>query len=190
MQPDFSTIGPFLLAALVMFAVYRRFRRNFGRQPLRPRRMTIRIVLLAIIGCLLLPEALRSAGYLTAILAGGLLGIALGVWGAKRTRFLQLGDRLYYVPHTYTGVAVSLLFLGRLVYRIVQMYSNGNAAHAANTMDPAQALAPASIVRSPLTLSVFFVLIGYYVCYYSIVLWKSKHIKTEDTEIASAAASP
>jgi hypothetical protein len=33
MNPDFSQIGPFLLAALVVFGVYRRFRRNFGRQP-------------------------------------------------------------------------------------------------------------------------------------------------------------
>jgi hypothetical protein len=31
------------------------------------------------------------------------------------------------------------------------------------------------------------VLIGYYVCYYSWVLWKSKHLKAEDIEAASAA---
>ena len=47
MPADFSTIGPFLLAALVIFATYRRFRRNFGRRPVRRK---IRMVLLAIVG--------------------------------------------------------------------------------------------------------------------------------------------
>ena len=44
------------------------------------------------------------------------------------------------------------------------------------------------MVRSPLTLGIFFVLVGYYVCYYSLVLWKSKHLETEDIEGTSVAA--
>src|SRR5580698_1677528 len=166
MQPDFSQIGPFLVAALVVFAIYRRFRRNFGRQPLRPARMTVRIVLLTLLIGLLLPEALRSAQFLAAELAGAALGIGLGVWGARRTRFLMRGGQLHYVPHTYTGIAVSLLFLGRLAYRLVQVYGNAhggaNAAMAnAQAGDPSQAFAPASMVRSPLTVGIFFVLAGY-----------------------------
>jgi hypothetical protein len=92
MPPDFSQIGPFLFAALVVFAIYRRFRRNFGRQLLRPGRMTLRIVLLAVLGCALLPLALRSAQYLWAEIAGAALGIGLGLWGAERTRFMMYGD--------------------------------------------------------------------------------------------------
>jgi cytochrome c-type biogenesis protein CcmH/NrfG len=103
------------------------------------------------------------------------------------------GERLHYVPHTYTGIAVSLLFLGRLVYRIVQVYSGAHAsfganAQAASAADPAQPFAAASMVRSPLTVAIVFVLIGYYVCYYSWVLWKSKHLKPEDIEIAASSA--
>ncbi|MGC1520074.1 MAG: hypothetical protein WA803_00930 [Steroidobacteraceae bacterium] len=189
MQSDFSQIGPFLFAALVVFAVYRRLRRSFGRQLLRPTRMTVRIVLLTVIVCLLAPLALRSPQYLGAELAGAALGIGLGIWGAQKTRFLMVGERLHYVPHTYTGIAVSLLFLGRLVYRIVQAYTAAHAAHAAYPADPAQAMGPASMVRSPLTAGVFFVLAGYYLYYYGWVLWKSKHLKADDIEVASAAAT-
>ena len=57
---------------------------------------------------------MRSPQYLGAQLVGAALGIGLGFWGAQRTRFLMAGERLYYVPHTYTGIAVSLLFVGRL----------------------------------------------------------------------------
>jgi hypothetical protein len=190
MQPDFSQIGPFLFAALVVFAIYRRFRRSFGRQPLRPARMILRIVLLAVVSCALLPLAWRSAQFLTAELAGAALGIGLGLWGAQRTRFLMHDGRQHYLPHTYVGIAVSLLFLGRLAFRVVQVYTGVQASHAAGAADPSQAFAPALMVRSPLTVAIFFVLAGYYAYYYSWVLWKSKHLKAVDIEAASVAATP
>jgi hypothetical protein len=181
MQADFSQFGPLILAALVVFAVYRRFRRSFGRQLLSPKRMIFRIVLLAVIGCALLPLVLRSTQYLGAQLLGAALGAALGWWGAERTRFLRDGGRLFYVPHTYTGIAVSLLFLGRLVFRLLQAYG----AHAQSS----QALAPPAMVRSPLTVGIFFVLLGYYLYFYSWVLWKSNHLDASDIEAASPAAA-
>src|SRR5260370_29077025 len=135
MATDFSQTGPIPFAALVVFAIYRRFRRNFGRQQLRPGRIILRIVLLAAVGCALVPMALRSAQYLWAELAGAALGVGLGVWGAERTRFMMYGGRLHYVPHTYTGVAISLLFLGPLAFRVVQIYA-GVQATAADPLDP------------------------------------------------------
>jgi hypothetical protein len=189
MPADLSQIGPFLFAALVVFAIYRRFRRSFGRQQLRPGRMTLRIVLLAAVTGALLPMALRSAQYLAAELAGAALGFGLGVWGAERTRFLMHGGRLHYVPHTYTGIAVSLLFLGRLAFRVVQVYAGPEMPHAAGSVNPSLAFAPATMVRSPLTVGIFFVLAGYYGWYYGRVLWKSKHLNAEDIEAASPAAA-
>ena len=198
MQPDFSQIAPFLFAALVVFAIYRRFRRSFGRQPLRPVRMRVRMVLLTFLVCLLLPAALRSTQFLAAEIVGTALGISLAVWGAQRTRFLTQGGQLYYVPHTYTGIVVSLLFLGRLVYRIVQNYGGAHASPAAGTVaanayasgDHAQAFAPASMLQNPLTVGIFFLLAGYYLYYYGWVLWKSKHLGAADTEANSAASVP
>jgi hypothetical protein len=178
MKLDFSQIGPLLVAILVVFAIYRRFRRSFGQQPLRPVRMQVRIVLLLVIGCLLLPAALRSTAFMAAVLAGIVAGVALAMWGAARTRFLRVSGQLYYVPHTYTGIAVSLLFVGRLVHRLIQIYGITHATHAP-VVDPAaepaaQGFAPAGMLQSPLTLGLYFVLMGYYVCYYSMVLWKAK----------------
>jgi hypothetical protein len=199
MSPDFSQIGPFLFAALIVLAIYRRLRRSFGRQLLQRGRMTLRIVLLAAVGCALLPMALRSAQYLWAESAGAALGIGLGLWGAERTRFVMRGGQLHYVPHTYTGIAVSLLFLGRLAFRAVQAYAGvhvpyspdaGGAAYVADAANPSLAFAPTSMVRSPLTVAIFFVLAGYYLWYYGSVLWKSKHLKAEDIEPASPAAAP
>jgi hypothetical protein len=186
MQPDFSQFGPLLLAALVVFAVYRRLRRSFGPQPLRPARLTVRIVLLSVVACALVPLALKSAPMLAAELVGAALGLALGVWGARRTRFLRSGGQTQYVPHTYTGIAVSLLFVGRLTFRIIQLYAGAQAAHAA---DPSGAFAAPSMVKSPLTVGILFVLVGYYAWYYGWLLWKSKHLAAADLEAAPAATA-
>jgi len=188
MPTDFSQFGPILMAVLVVFVIYRRLRRTFGRQTLSPTRMSIRIALFALIGCSLLPQALRSTAFLGAELTGLVVGVVLAIWGAQRTRFLMYAGRLNYVPHTYTGIAVSLLFLGRLVYRFFQFYTGPHASAAASAADPGHGFTAASMVRSPLTLGLLFVLIGYYVCYYSLVLWKSKQIKPEDIEVAPVAA--
>jgi hypothetical protein len=173
---DYHQLGPYLVAALVVFIAYRRLRRSFGRQILSPKRMTIRIVLLAVAGCGVAIAAPKSMDFLGAMLSGIAAGAALGYWGANHTRFENFRGVLNYVPHTYTGIAVSLLFLGRLAYRLVELYGHGRSAPP-----------DGSPIRSPFTVGVLFVLVGYYACYYGLVLWKSKHLKPEDMEDTSTA---
>ena len=188
MTPDYSRIWPWIFAVLIPLMIYRRLRRSFGRQPLRPTRMTVRMIILAALGASLAPAALRSSGFLAGEAAGAAFGAALALWGAKRTRFLTQNAQLYYVPHTYAGIAVSLLVVGRIAYRFVQIYSARGfvSAGAGPGGSPASA-APAAIVQSPLTVGIVFVLIGYYLCYYGWLLWKSKHIVPGDLEAAAAA---
>ncbi len=170
MPADYAPILPFAVAALAVLLIYRRVRRSGGEQPVRPLRMIKRMVVLAAVGISFIPAAARSGDFLLMEASGALAGTALATWGARRTRYLRRGTQLYYVPHTYAGIAVTLLVLGRLVYRAVQID-----------------FAPGSMVQSPATAGLLFVLIGYFVCYYSRVLWKSKHIGAEDLETAPSA---
>jgi hypothetical protein len=172
MKVDFSQIGPILIVAAVVLLIYRRFRRSFGRQPLQPVRMRARIAIFLIVGCVMLPVATRSMASVSAMIAGAAAGVALALWGAARTQYLKIADQLHYVPHTYTGIAISVLFLGRLIFRLTQAY--GNATD--------QALATTPMAQSPLTIGLFFALIGYYACYYAVVLWRSKqHVAQVDS---------
>jgi hypothetical protein len=180
-----AQIFPFLIAALVVWSVYRRLRRSFGKQRVMPVSMGIRIGILLLVGALLLPSALRSSSYLEALAIGAVAGIALAWWGASRTRYLREAGQMFYVPHTYTGLAVTLLFLGRLVYRGLQIYGLQNAAHGAAS-GSAPASLSASMVSSPSMVGLFYVLVGYYVCYYSAVLWKSKHLTAEELAVEPA----
>jgi hypothetical protein len=176
-----------LWAALLAFAIYRRFRRNFGRQALRPKRMVVRIGLLCVIAALLLPAAARSAQFTLGVAAGLAVGLGLGLWAGTRTRFETHAGTLHYIPHTYTGLAVFAVFAARMAYRFAALLVGGTVPGKA----PLDAAAPnsfqLSLVQSPLTLGLFFVLIGYYVYYYSQLLWKSRHLTAQDLEAATPA---
>lgn len=147
--------------------------------------MIVRMSILVLLGAALAWQ--RPGAHLLQEIGGLLVGVALAVWGASRTRFLSddKGER-FYVPHTYTGIAVSLIFVGRLVYRFVQLSSRG-ALPGAGQMPPAAG--PQAAINGPLTMAIFFMLIGYYVCYYSWVLWKSRHITPADVETSPASLS-
>jgi hypothetical protein len=198
MTLDYSRIWPWIFAVLIPLMVYRRLRRSFGRQPLRPTRMIVRMIILAALGASLVPSAFRSGGLSAAEAVGAAVGLALALWGASRTRFLTQNGRLYYVPHTYAGIAISLLVVGRIGYRLAQVYSAGGlmaagtgaaAPGAAAAGESMPGAAPASIVQSPLTVGIFFVLIGYYLCYYGWLLWKSKHVAPVDLEATGAPSA-
>ena len=187
MPPAFSRIWPWFFALLVVFLLYRRFRRHFGRQLLSPARMTVRVVLLIVLAAVLAPMGLRGGDYALAEMSGLAVGIALALWGASRTRYVREGERLFYIPHTYTGIAVSALVLARIVYRLAALYSTGGVPMPG---DPGGPGAQGAMVKTPLTLGLFFVLIGYYVCYYSRVISKSKRITPADLEASATRSEP
>jgi hypothetical protein len=176
--------GSALTAALVLFIIYRRFRRSFGRQPLRPKTMAVRMAILTTLGVLLAPAAVRSMQGELALGAGLAVGLGLGVWAAKHTRFERHQDHLHYIPHTYTGMVVAALFLGRLIYRFVVPHE-GYTPMDSVTVNSGAAFG--SIYQNPLTLGIFFLLIGYYLYYYGYVLWEAQHLKPDDLESPDAA---
>ena len=190
MQADYARMGPYVIAAVAVLLIYRRFRRSFGAQPLRPVRMRVRIGIFCLLAASMVPVAIKSGQFLLAETTGLVAGITVGAWGAQRTRYRSVAGRLYYVPHTYTGIAVSLLFIGRLVYRFVQVYSQERADAPMGATNPM--FAQPSVVSSPLTVGLLFVLVGYYVSYYGLVLWKHKRISPEELEVSSTppATSP
>lgn len=181
-------LGSLLFFGFVFFILYRRMRRLFGRQLLRRGRLKFRIVLLTVVGVFLLPFAFLSPLQAVTSFAGLAFGIGLALWGANHTRFEERDGKLYYIPHTYAGMVVSALFIGRLLYRFVVL---------GPSMFPVLFLSagvPSSdevggwngISHNPVTRAIIFALIGYYVYYYGYVLWESKHLKPEDYEQPAA----
>ena len=100
---------PMLFGAVLAFAIYRRIRRNIGRQALSPGRLTARIGIFSLIGALVLFAALRDLNLLGAMLAGLAGGVALAWFGLRHTQFEVTPEGRFYTPHTYIGAFVSAL---------------------------------------------------------------------------------
>lgn len=176
MHPTVSNIGyTLLIAAAVLFFLYRRFRRHIGRQRLRPKRMIFRIVILAVVCVLILLSPYRSEWSLVGAAGGAVIGIALGLWAIVHTRFEVTPEGRFYRPNAYIGMAVIALLIGRLIYRFAVIYPLMHHAVQQAAQNPQMQTDPfGAYERSPLTLGIYFILAGYYICYYIGVLNKSR----------------
>jgi uncharacterized membrane protein YidH (DUF202 family) len=77
---------------------------------------------------------------------------------------------LFYTPHAHLGIALSLLFFGRVLYRLVQRYA----------LDTSASYAGPEFAQSSLTLAIFGLLVGYYVTYaIGLVRWRHSVVVAE-----------
>jgi len=150
-----APVVPILVGGLFAWSLYRRVRRNLGRQRLRPARSLVSIVVLSLASVLLFSFAWHDSRLTLGIGGGLLLGAALGFFGLRLTKFETTAEGHFYTPDTRIGVALSLLFFGRLIYRFWMLRDSAGA--------PAQPQA----FQSPLTLFIFGLMAGYYFVYYA-----------------------
>lgn len=142
-------------AVLIVWRVRSRVRRFVGRQRLRPLRSAISVVFFAILAIVLLVGSFAHPRQSLAELGGIVVGIGLAIYGLRLTRFERTPSGFYYTPNAHIGIALSLLLVARIGYRLAQAY----LATAGFTE------APANFGRSPLTLLIVGILAGYFAGY-------------------------
>lgn len=163
-----NVIVPIVIAPLIVWRLYARTRRSFGRQPIRPKRMWTRVGFLAVVAVLVAAQGFvepRLAAGLGLGLAGG---IALGLLAFKLTRFEIDGQNDCYFPNPWIGMGLTALLFGRLLYRFMVLYPE---------MTHATQGGYAAYQRSPLTMAIFGLLIGYYIAYYAGLLLHHRRVR-------------
>jgi hypothetical protein len=162
-----QAIAPAILLPLFAFSLYRRVRRNIGRQPLRATQLKVRIAILMMVTLLITTSLARGADLLLWLALGAAGGSALALWGVQLTRFESSPQGIFYTPNAYLGIAVSLLLIARIVYRIVQMGPSLQSPQAMSIY-----------AGTPMTMGLFGLVIGYYLAYCAGLLWRASHVAT------------
>jgi len=148
-----APVMPILFGSLIAWSIYRRVRRNIGRQKLRPRRAITSIIILSVVSVLIVVTSLQNSDLLLGFGGGLSLGVLLGFIGLHLTRFETTDDGHFYTPNTHIGVALSLLLIGRITYRFMVF---GDVSATPNHPPPMQ---------SPLTFFIIGLTAGYYIVY-------------------------
>ena len=159
-----QALAPAILLPLFAFSLYRRVRRNIGRQPLRATQLKVRIAMLALATFLITTSLASGVDLLIWMAIGAAAGIALAYWGVKLTRFESSPQGIFYTPNPYLGIAVSMLLIARIGYRMMQI---GPALQSPQAMT--------MYTSTPLTMALFGLVIGYYIAFCVGLLWRAGH---------------
>jgi hypothetical protein len=168
------------VTAIVAFGMYRRVRRNIGRQSLTAGRQYLRMAILTAI-CIGLAVVQPLSPVAVAYLVSGLIvGAVVGWFALRHTEFEVTPQGYFYTPHLYIGIAVTALFIGRLLYRLVLVY---------DTVNPAGPVGVPTMDSNPLTLGILFLTASYYTVYCTGLLrWLRGAQRAAGAKLAATAS--
>ena len=146
--------APVLFTGLLGWVYYRRIASSFGRQTWRPVRAGLRLGLLSVALFFLVLAAFFLPHTALAVGLGAALGAVLAGFALRYTHAEVVEGQRYFTPNRYIGGALSLLLLGRLLWRMKT--AGGFAAIGAGS-------AAAGQNASPLTMGIAATLVCFYV---------------------------
>lgn len=140
------------LTPLIVWRVYKRVQRLTLRQKSRLWRHWFGVVFLPV-ALLAMSMMLASRPVvLGALMGGAALGAVLAAAALRRTGFESVDGEYFYTPYAPIGMVVAMVFIARVLYRIVEMSMLGAGQ------------APA-FGSSPLTMGIMGVVAAYYLVY-------------------------
>ncbi len=159
-------IIPILVFAVVLWRIYMRTRRSFGRQRVQPRRIAVRIGILGLFGVVLIALSAATPWSVAGIIAGAACGALLSLLALRHTQIEGTPEGRFYTPHTVIGLILTVSFLARLIYDFMLFRHEASLA-VVGARSPV-------FHESPLTLAVSGAFIGYYIAYFLGVLRRSR----------------
>lgn len=165
MPSSTAKLLPAILIPLFAWRVYRRFKRNVGQQPLRPRRLISGIVVFGLLSLAVIGSTYAAPHILGGYVGGLAAGCALAFVSLRLTRFETNLNGHFYTPNTYIGIGLSALLAGRILYRFGTIFLSDGYAPTG----------PA-LFQSALTLFILGLTAGYYLTYNSGVLVKGREL--------------
>ncbi len=172
-----GTITFIIIAALVLFAIFRRARALFTRQKIRQESMMLRLGIFGVLGVVVLALSLTDSLILLGDLAGLVAGAVVAYFGLRLTTFDRQPDGLYYKPNPYIGIAVFAVFLVRFGYRLIETLPYVQTV-AQQARSGGAITISSQFAGDPITGASYFLMIGYYVFYYVTLILRARQPDT------------
>lgn len=160
-----------VLGFFVLYRIYLRLRRTFGWQELRLRRVQTMTIILSLVGLIFFAEGAMHPVSLISDVAGIVLGTALAWYSSTVTAFEHRNGKVLYRSSAWIAGIVTLLFFGRLIYRIIDMIQSGYFQQGAQMSDRL------AVMGSSWSAGLMLIMFAYYVTYNVILLNKQKGLQ-------------
>lgn len=165
-----TTLALIFLVPILVWRIYQRLKTQMTRQrSIMSRHYTG----LLVFGAMLLVPAAGMADRplsLAALALGAVAGIALGIYGLRRTRFEETDEGYYFTPPMRMGVLVGMLLVARVIYLGIEVYMN----QGSNQPNP-------RFSDSPLTMYCLGMTAGYFATFSaSLMRWRLR-LRKENT---------
>jgi hypothetical protein len=159
-----TTLVLLLLVPLMVWRIYSRLKRLMSRTQLHLWRAYAAAVLLPLILGVLAAQSLAAPLTLGALALGAVIGIALGLWSMKLSRLENTAEGFFYTPSMHIGLVVSMVCVGRLLYRGFDLYLQ---------MHNGMPVPPSNAPLSPLTALPLANVFCYYASYaVQLIRWR------------------
>ncbi len=172
------------IGAFILWRIVSRIRRMVGRQKYSGVRAMITVCIFPVLIALVMFGAMKHEGNALIMLGGMAVGIGLGMYGHRLTKFENSPAGKFYTPNAHLGIALSVLLLGRIAWRMGTLYFTTQSFSAP----------PGDFYGSSLTLFLFGMLAAYYITYAIGLLRWSRSLRTTvssvTAEIANDADNP
>ncbi|WP_187770607.1 DUF1453 family protein [Cognatilysobacter lacus] len=109
---------PYVIVAVVCFALYRRIRSHFGWQPWRQSRTTVRVAVMSVALAALAAMAAINPAHYWGIAVGGAVGAGLGVLALRLLSVDAVDGQPGYTPNPWIGGALTALLVARIAWRV------------------------------------------------------------------------
>jgi hypothetical protein len=159
-----TTLALIVLAPILVWRIYSRLKTQMARQRSIMSRHYTGVLVFGAMVVVPASEAVSRPLSIGALLAGTALGIALGVYGLRKTRFEETGEGYFFTHKERLGMAVAMVLVARVLYIGVDIYINQGSGVPAPRF-----------TESPLTMWCVG-LVGAYFCTYSVGLlrWRRR----------------
>jgi hypothetical protein len=122
---SFTTLALIILAPVLVWRIYSRLKTQMARQRSILTRHYTGLLVFGAMVVVPLSVVLPGEPLSLAALAGGtLIGIALGNFGLKKTRFEETEQGYYFTPNARLGIALAMVLVARVLYIGVDIYIN------------------------------------------------------------------